>query len=294
MAAFLFSLLALAGAQEPRLAGGILLSFNPSSRALELRPLAGGGRAALSFAKAPEPFTGLLVRDYTVRRDGRLAVSAAGVLPGQEGTANLILEFDSRDLSRPAAVRNTGAVACYAIEAAGAGLWCLGPDMESLLRGGDYAILYRFEDEKPEPARVLKRGEVPRDSGQSPWAGGAQLLGLEDGGVVAWMPGVERYAVVSGEETRVRELPWKPRRHAVVSVALDSQRRLHALLPLGDEEKLDTPYGLFRLAGGRWVRVGGDRSAPRGARLLGVGHEAAVVVDRQLRILTIPAAAPGS
>jgi hypothetical protein len=277
-----------ANAQDPRLAAGILLTFNPSTSALEMRPIANQGQGViLSFAKPPEPFISLMVRDYTMRPGGRLAVSASGILPGHDGTANLILEFDVRDLSRTATVRNTGPVACYVIEATASALWCLGPDMQALLRGGDYPILYRFEDSATEPVPVLKRGEVPRDSGKSPWAGGAQLLSVPDGRVVAWMPGVKRYATVMGDEARVREMPWEPRPHSLVSVAVDTEGRLHALLPLADEEKLDTPYGLFRLQGTRWVRLNENSTVLRGARLLAVDPEVAVLVDRQIRVMTI-------
>jgi hypothetical protein len=247
-----------------------------------------GDARRLNFAQAPEPFESLMVRDFVLRPDGRLAVSAAGVLPGQGGVANLILQFDVADLKKPGVLINTGPVACQVLEASGATLWCLGPDMPALLRGQDYGILYRFEDGAAELVVALRRGQLPRGTAQTPWARPAQLLALPEGGVVAWMPGVERMAWVTADRVRIDELPWSPRPHAIVSAALDAEGRLHTLLPLEETEALHTRYGLFRRKGSEWERLAPDHSAPRGARLLAVRPGAALWLDRLSRLHAIP------
>jgi hypothetical protein len=274
----------LAAAQEPRWCRNTLLTFDGGSSVLTLRPATGPARA-VSFARPAEPVESLLVRDYVLREDGRLLVAAAGVLRGPGGTTNLVLELDADNLSVPAKVRNTGGVACWVVEDAGAGFWCLGPNMPALFRGQDYGVLYRFGDGGGEPEILLKRSQLPRESGQSAWAGAAQLLRMPGGGVLAWMPGVERMARVSGGEARVLELPYKIRRHAVVSVAADGEGVLHALLPLREEEKLDSEYGVFRREGNEWVRVARETRVMRGTRLLGVGGRAALLLDRRLRLM---------
>ena len=171
------------------------------------------------------------------------------------------------------------------VEDAGKGFWCLGPNMQALFRGQDYGVLYRFKDGEGEPEVALKRSELPRESTQSAWAGSAQLLRMPGGGVLAWMPGVLRMARVTGGTARVEELPLKVRPRAVVSVAVDGDGVLHALLPLGEEERLDSEYGVFRRQGNEWVRVARETRVMRGTRLLGVGGRAALLLDRQLRLL---------
>ncbi|MCL4794234.1 MAG: hypothetical protein KJZ84_06715 [Bryobacteraceae bacterium] len=275
-------------AQVPRLCGDLVLTYDAGLVALTLTPIDGAPARRLNFAQAPEPFEAIMLRDYVVRSDGRLAVSAAGVLPGQGGMANLIMEFDTRDLNRPGTIRNTGPVVCALIEASGGSLWCLGPDMPALMRGQDYGVLYRFDDGEEKPAVMLKRGQLPREATQSPWARPAQLLAAPGGGVVALMPGVRRMARVGDGEPRVLELPWEPRSHSVVSAALDPRGRLFALLPLAENEKFDTPYGLFRRQGNRWIRIAGDADVLRGTRLLAVSDQTAVLIDRLNKVSTIP------
>lgn len=275
-------------AQVPRLCGGLVLTYDAGLVALTLTPIDGAPARRLNFAQAAEPFEAIMLRDYVVRSDGRLAVSAAGVLPGQGGMANLIMEFDTRDLNRPGTIRNTGPVVCALIEASGGSLWCLGPDMPALMRGQDYGVLYRFDDGEEKPAVMLKRGQLPREATQSPWARPAQLLAAPGGGVVALMPGVRRMARVGDGEPRVLELPWEPRSHSVVSAALDPRGRLFALLPLAENEKFDTPYGLFRRQGNRWIRIAGDADVLRGTRLLAVSDQTAVLIDRLNKVSTIP------
>lgn len=275
-------------AQVPRLCGDLVLTYDAGLVALTLTPIDGAPARRLNFAQAPEPFEAIMLRDYVVRSDGRLAVSAAGVLPGQGGMANLIMEFDTRDLNRPGTIRNTGPVVCALIEASGGSLWCLGPDMPALMRGQDYGVLYRFDDGEEKPAVMLKRGQLPREATQSPWARPAQLLAAPGGGVVALMPGVRRMAHVGDGEPRVLELPWEPRSHSMVSAALDPRGRLFALLPLAENEKFDTPYGLFRRQGNRWIRIAGDADVLRGTRLLAVSGQTAVLIDRLNKVSTIP------
>jgi len=276
-------LAAMAAAQEPKWCRNTLLTFDSGNSVLTLRPAAGAARA-ISFARPAEPVESLLVRDYVLREDGRLLVAAAGVLRGQGGTMNLVLELDAGDPSAQAKVRNTGGVACWVVEDAGKGFWCLGPNMPALFRGQDYGVLYRFRDGDGEPEVALKRSELPRESTQSAWAGSAQLLRLPGGGVLAWMPGVRRVARVGEGKARVEEMPYKARPHAVVSVAVDGEGALHALLPLGEEEKLDSEYGVFRREGSEWVRVARETRVARGTRLLGVGGRAALLLDRRLRL----------
>lgn len=102
------------------------------------------------------------------------------------------------------------------------------------------------------------------------------------------MPGVRRMARVGDGEPRVLELPWEPRSHSVVSAALDPRGRLFALLPLAENEKFDTPYGLFRRQGNRWIRIAGDADVLRGTRLLAVSDQTAVLIDRLNKVSTIP------
>lgn len=275
-----------ADAQAPRLCGGILLSFDTLAQQLVLTPMQGGARRSLSFARAPEPFEALLVRDYVLRRDGRLVVSAAGVLPGQGGTANLLMNFNAAELGAAALLRNTGPVVCTHVAEARTGVWCLGPDFPALLRGGDYGVLHYFDDALETPAVFLKRGELPRESSQSPWAAGAQLLSSPGGVVVAWMPGVRRVARVEHGRVRVDEMPWEPRPQALVSVALDGDGRLHALLPLTAEESFSTRYGIFRRAGREWRQLDSGGVA-RGVRLLGIEGGDALLIDRRDRLLRI-------
>ncbi len=275
------------GAQAPRLCGGLVLTYDAGLVALTVTPIDGSPAQRLNFSKAPAPFEAIMLRDYVVRPDGRLAVSAAGVLPGQGGMANLIMEFEARDLNKPGTIRNTGPVVCAVIEASGASLWCLGPDMPALMRGQDYGVLYRFDDGEEKPAVMLRRGQLPREATQSPWARPAQLLAAPGGGIVALMPGVRRMARVGDGEPRVLELPWEPRSHSVVSAALDPQGRLHALLPLSEEEKFDTPYGLFRRQGNRWIRIAEPEEAMRGTRLLAVHEDTAVLIDRLNKVTLI-------
>lgn len=276
-----------AAAQAPRLCGDVLLSLDTLAQRLVLTPLTGGARRSLSFAKAPEPFEALMVRDYVLRRDGRLIVSAAGVLPGQGGTSNLLLNFNAGDLSQPASLRNTGPVVCTHVAEARSGVWCLGPDFPALMRGGDYGVLHYFDDALDAPAVFLKRGELPRDAGRSPWAAGAQLLAAPNGAVVAWMPGVRRVARVEEGRVRVDEMPWEPRPQALVTAALDGEGRLHALLPLTAEESFSTKYGIFRLAGREWRQLDSGDGVPRGARLLGFEGQNALLIDRRERLVRI-------
>jgi hypothetical protein len=278
----------LAGAQQPRLAHGILLTFDPSANRLLITPLADQGPPrSISFAKPPPPFEALAVRDYALRADGRLAVSAAGVLPAPRGAVHLILHFQLRDLAQPAVIHDTGTVICIHLAEAAGALWCLGPDFQALTRGQDYGVLYRLGEEDGTPHPVLKRGALPRDSSQSPWAGSAQLLSSPNGDLLAWMPGVRRMARIRDGQVRLDELPWEPRPQALVTAALGPDGRLYALLPLASEETFATPYSLFLRQGRQWERVI-HAELPRGARLLAVESAAAVFIDRRGRISRIP------
>jgi hypothetical protein len=277
--------------QQPRFANGVLLSFDTVELRLLVKPMDGSGAPrAFSFGKAPAPFEALMLRDYYPRRDGRLAVSAAGVLPGQDGIANLILHFNLADPAQPATLANTGAVICVHLAEAEGRLWCLGSDLPALMRGQDFGVLYQFDEATLEPRAVVKRGALPREATQSPWAPGSQLVAAANGELLAWMPGVRRMVRIAGERIRIDELPWEPRPQSPVSVALDEQGRLHALLPLDSEETLVTPYALFRRDGREWMRLSRD-AVPRGVRLLAVEGGAALLIDRRERLLRVPLAA---
>lgn len=279
-----------AAAQQPRFANGVLLLFDPVELRLLVRSLdAPGVPRAFSFGEAPAPFEALMVRDYVPRRDGRLAVSAAGVLPGQDGIANLILQFNLNDPEQPATLANTGAVNCVHLTEAEGRLWCLGADLPALMRGQDYGVLYRLDEVTLEPLAVVKRGALPREATQSPWGPGSQLVAAANGELLAWLPGVRRMVRIAGERIRIDELPWEPRPQSLVSIALDEQARLHALMPLGGEETLATPYAVFRRAGREWVRVSRD-DVSRGVRLLAVEGGAALLIDRRERVLRMPLA----
>lgn len=285
-------LVSLLPAQSPRLCGDLLLIFDANRAQLRVIPLTPGVPArAVSFARAPEPFQSILVWDYVITAKGRLAVSALGVRGGQADNSNLILVLDLADLAKPAAVIPTGPVACPVLEAGRGGVWCLGPVQPALMRGDDYPVLHCFgceNDPADDPGGgILKRSQLPRENVRSPWAAGARLMAA-NGGLVAWMPGVQRIARVSESGTRITELFTELPSQSTVSVALDERARLHAVLPLRRPETLSTPYGLFRLDGQRWVRVAPEREIPRAARLLAIRAGKAALIDRQLRLTEIP------
>lgn len=281
-----------AAAQPPRFANGVLLLFDPAGQRLVAKPLdAARGQREISLAHAPEPYESLVVRDYVPRRDGRLAVSAAGVLPGRDGLANLILHYDLNDPAQPATLASTGPVSCAHLAEAEGRLWCLGPNQPALMRGQDYGVLYLLDERMQEPRAVVKRGALPRSAERSPWGAASQLAAAANGELLAWMPGVRRMVRIAGGRIRIDELPWDPRAQSLVSIALDEQGRLHALMPLAGEETFATGYAVFRRDGRDWVRLTRE-AIPRGARLVGVEAGAALVASRQEVLLRVPLA-PG-
>lgn len=197
------------------------------------------------------------VRDFTVTRDGILAIAFHALLPMGASARYLGLY----PLSGPPRLLPLDDVVCDRIAADDlTGLWCLG-------RGRDEGLAHRVAGERAGRwTLTAPKGLVLE--------GLPQLLSSDPGILQAWLPAAAtliQWDTLTGE-TRLRPVSL-PAGHTLVSLGVAPNGSLLALLPLRgatEDERLDTPYGLFRLQPDqRWHRVPNTPEWPRGATLAG-------------------------
>jgi hypothetical protein len=242
------------------------------------------GETRIDVAGQAKQFRQITVRDFSINAKGTLAVSAsaaynAGVLD------NVILLFDTTAPAPPKIIP-TGDVFCELLSWGPSGLWCMGPDFRKLVANEIFAALWVVALDG-DMAPLLRRDKFPEGDGP-PWKSG--LLGdpqlfESGGGMWIWVPNagtVIRYGsrftaptffgsgVAPVAKSRISMAGWGG--------------TVLGLFPLRTqgEETFTTPYALFSLdaQGRRWLRAS-DALLPRGAQLLAVENNQAVIWDRR-------------
>lgn len=198
------------------------------------------------------------IRDFVLTRDGILAIAFHAILP-MGATARYLGLYPP---TGPPRILPLSDVVCQRLAADDlTGLWCLG-------QGREEGLAHRVAGERAgrwnltAPKGIVLNG-VP------------QFFSPDPGTLQAWLPAAAKliqWDTITGEAS-VRPVPL-PTGHALVSLSVAPDGWLIALLPLrdpGEAERLDTPYGLFRLMSGaaQWQRVPGTATWPRGASLAG-------------------------
>lgn len=179
-----------------------------------------------------------------------------------------------------------GEVLCFRLaEAPGGSLWCFGPALDGMLLHrvtGPAAGPRLWLPEKavrllPDAAGTLR---PPHESGPLglPWLGAPR-----PGRLLLFVPNAAALYDVDLQSGAVAwlDLPPAPPPRSLVTFAAEGPLVL-ALFPLtrpGEQERLDTPYGLFVHQNG-WRRAAPGRQWRRGAALAGAEAGAAWVWDR--------------
>jgi hypothetical protein len=261
--------------------GGRFLALEPQSR---LALIGKDGRAAARFdlARKLEGLRRYEVLDFALLADGRVAVSAyANYGLGASGPA--VLLFDPAAPERAPEVRNIAPARCHRIEGAPeGGFWCL--------EAADGGIALNYFDDRGARSLVLPAGDLP------PPGVGMGEVGMaapEAGSVFVWLPSRLSVLRLTREGGTGRRWPLRIEGSgkAAASFAVDSDGGVVALLPLRRppdfSERLDTPYGLFRLdpATGAWTRAAASGVFPRGSALAGAAGGEAWIWIRAERIL---------
>ena len=197
------------------------------------------------------------VRDFTLTRDGILAIAFHAILPMGASARYLGLYA----LTGPPRLLTLDDVVCVRLAADDlTGFWCLG-------RGRDEGLAHRVAGERAGRwSLAAPKGLVLE--------GLPQLLSPDPGILQAWLPAAAtliQWDTITGE-ARLRAIPF-PAAHALSSLTVTTDGALLALLPLRaatEPERLDTPYGLFILQPSQqWQRVPNTPTWPRGAVLAG-------------------------
>jgi hypothetical protein len=257
------------------------------------------GATQIKVASQATQFRRLTIRDFSLDSSGTLAVSAsasysAGVL------TNIVLLFNARLPDAPPRILTTGDVFCEQLAWGANGLWCMGPDFRKMVASQPYTVLWRVSTDG-DLTPVLERSQFPAGAGP-PWKSAA--LGeakLMVGGETVWIwhPG-------AASLYRLAQQPNEPARFAVsgsargrssISMAVWGESVV-ALLPIRTraEEAFTTQYALFSLdpQQRQWLSASPDLF-PRGAQLLAVENNQAIVWDRRGkgRLIRIQLEMPG-
>ncbi len=197
------------------------------------------------------------VRDFTLTRDGILAIAFHAILP-MGASARYLGLYPSTGAPRLLPLDD---VVCDQLAADDlTGLWCLG-------RGRDEGLAHRVAGDRAGRWTLTAPKGAVLD-------GIPQLLSPSPGVLQAWLPAAAtliQWDTITGE-IDLRPLPM-PKAPALASLAVAPNGVLLALLPLraaAETERLDTPYALFALQPDQqWQRVPNTPTWPRGATLAG-------------------------
>lgn len=227
--------------------GGRILVRDRTGRTLRIVE-AGAGLESIRHAE---------VRDFTLTRDGLLAIAFHAILPMGASARYLGLYPETG----PPRILPLNDVVCQRLAADDlTGLWCLG-------HGRVEGLAHRVTGERAGRWALTAPKGIVLD-------GLLQLFSPESGVLQAWLPlagTLVQWDTITGE-ARLRLIPL-PAAHALSSLTVTRNGALLALLPLRgatEAERLDTPYGLFTLQPSQqWQRLPSTPTWPRGAILAG-------------------------
>ncbi|MBL0158236.1 MAG: hypothetical protein IPP47_14195 [Bryobacterales bacterium] len=197
------------------------------------------------------------VRDFTLTRDGILAIAFHAILPMGASARYLGLY----PLTGPPRLLPLDDIVCQRLAADDlTGIWCLG-------RGRDQGIAHRLAGERAGRWSLAAPKGITLDALP-------QLFSSDPGVLQAWLPAAAtliQWDTITGE-ARLRPVPLLLA-HALTSLTITPNGTILALLPLRAEnqpERLDTPYALFSLQPNQqWQRLPNTPTWPRGATLAG-------------------------
>jgi hypothetical protein len=197
------------------------------------------------------------VRDFTLTRDGILAIAFHAIRPMGASARYLGLY----PVSGPPRILPLNDVFCQRVASDDlTGLWCLG-------HGREEGLAHRVAGERAGRWVLTAPKGLTLD-------GLPQLFSPDPGVLDAWLPTVAtlvQWDAATGQ-ARLRPIPL-PAAKALTSLTVAPNGSILALLPLrgaSEAERLDTPYGLFTLLPNQqWRRVPNTPVWPRGATLAG-------------------------
>ncbi len=249
----------------------------------------------------------LAVRDAVLTADQRILVFATMQRRLAETQQGLLeLPADGAPVWK-----DQGSLVCERLLPDGSAVWCLGFDLDALVRRAPFDILYRIQADGSSlpwlPVRKLGLRRMENGTMRGPWAhsvlGPPQLFPGSGGVAWAWMPMVQTLARLEAGRGQVdlETVPLQVAGRSYVSLTATASGRVFGLFPLrGPEEEteaLDTRYGFYERdqTTSRWRLEPRLGDALRGAQLVGADGESLLVwfrSERRVEWRTAPAVSP--
>lgn len=229
------------------------------------------------------------VHDFALNGDGTMLVSMAVLYP--LGASSRVLAL--YPLEGEPGFLTLDAVLCFRVASDPAtGIWCLGPGLEE-------SLFHRLSGPASGPWGILPRKKVrligseadePRQAHETGPAGSPAMLSEAPGRIAAWVPNAAAVLEFDAKTAEVTTwaVPLAQQGKSQMSFAAAQDGSIYALMPqrgLSAVEQLDTPYRVVRLnrETGAWVVVPGIPEVTRGAALVGLDGQRAVIWKRSAR-----------
>lgn len=148
------------------------------------------------------------VVDAIVTADDVLVVSA--YVWNEDGkSASLLMSYNVAKQTLLRTVR-TNPVACEALAAVGANIWCIGVDVEKFNSGdSDYNVLHEFDADGKLLRSRIRSSEIAAPAFKQKASAGPQIV-AGDQGFVAWLPASEALFRLTNDGSLIRRAPLAP------------------------------------------------------------------------------------